>query len=593
MTTRRAMPLLLLISSFILHPSSFATAAPPKMKFNEVREIAPGVFFRYSSISPTDMSIFGGSNHLWVVFEDYVVVIDANFPKEARDVVADIKKTTTKPIRYVLDTHHHGDHAWGNAVWIDQGATIISHRNCAKILRQTGPAEFAAAGKGKAGRKDVAESTLKFPTLIFDDKLVLDDGKQRVEFYQLGHSHTIGDAVAYLPKHKILCTGDACVNGAFNYMGQSDSASWVRALERMQEFDVAIVAPGHGQLDDRSLLQRQKRYFQDLRRLVKKGIDDGKEIDDIVKGFELPWYKEWTTVQPASDNVKHVWNEYMGLVSPWDFEYDYGILAGPSPTKDTPGWTKPKKIVVHPELMAMLKRVAPEVEFLPARTTEEAVKLARDADAVIGFAAPEFVTGSKARWVHVRREEQEKLGAVPADRKLTITDSRRADGPHVADHTFALLLQLTRGVMGKKAMPPVELRGKTMLVIGSGDTADQVAKRAGGFGMKVVRKADGFQGSLGTADVVVLAVPLSEKTRGIIGAKQLAAMKKGAMLVNAVHAGLIDADALKAEAGRIHVATDGVVGTLAGPDAVERRIRLTRENVRRFAAGEPLLGVVE
>src|SRR5262245_51654441 len=74
---------------------------PPAMKFNEVREIAPGVFFRYSSISPTDMSIFGGSNNIWVVFEDFVAVIDANFPKEAADVIAAIRKTTNKPIRYV------------------------------------------------------------------------------------------------------------------------------------------------------------------------------------------------------------------------------------------------------------------------------------------------------------------------------------------------------------------------------------------------------------------------------------------------------------------------------------------------------------
>ena len=90
----------------------------PKMKFNEVKEVAPGVFFRYSSIGPEGSAIpFGGSNNIWVVFEDYVVVIDANFPKEAGDVVEAIKKTTDKPIRYVLDTHHHGDHAYGNAVF--------------------------------------------------------------------------------------------------------------------------------------------------------------------------------------------------------------------------------------------------------------------------------------------------------------------------------------------------------------------------------------------------------------------------------------------------------------------------------------------
>src|SRR5262245_39747324 len=72
-------------------------------KFNEAREIAPGVFFYYSSISATDKNVpFGGSNHVWVVFEDYVVVFDANFPKEAGEVIKAIRKTTQKPIRYVL-----------------------------------------------------------------------------------------------------------------------------------------------------------------------------------------------------------------------------------------------------------------------------------------------------------------------------------------------------------------------------------------------------------------------------------------------------------------------------------------------------------
>ena len=99
----------------------FVSAAPalgqgelPKMKFNDVREIAPGVFFRYSAISATDKSVvFGGSNNIWIVFDDYVLVYDANFPKEAGDVIEAVKKTTDKPIRYVLDSHHHGDHAYG------------------------------------------------------------------------------------------------------------------------------------------------------------------------------------------------------------------------------------------------------------------------------------------------------------------------------------------------------------------------------------------------------------------------------------------------------------------------------------------------
>src|SRR5262249_42628027 len=154
----------------------------PKMKFNEVKEIAPGVYFRYSDIRvPFDLKTFGGSNNIWIVFEDYVLVYDANFPKEAGDVVAAIRKTTDKPIRYVLDSHHHGDHAYGNAVFAKEGATVIAQTNCARLLRINGPKEFEDAGKGKDGREDVRKSFLKVPDLIFDQKLVFEDKKQKVE----------------------------------------------------------------------------------------------------------------------------------------------------------------------------------------------------------------------------------------------------------------------------------------------------------------------------------------------------------------------------------------------------------------------------
>lgn len=243
---RRWLPALLIASAAV----SSAQAQPKTdMKFNEVREIAPGVFFRYSDIRiPFDLATFGGSNNIWIVFEDYVMVYDANFPKEAGDVIKAIRKTTNKPIRYVMDSHHHGDHAYGNAIFAKEGATIISSANTAKLLRVNGPKEFAEAGKGKDGRKDIADSYLKVPDLIFDEKLVFEDSKQRVELYFFGHAHTAGDGFLYLPKHKILCTGDACTNGPFNYVGHGDSASWVRVMEKAQQLDVKIVCPGHGPL---------------------------------------------------------------------------------------------------------------------------------------------------------------------------------------------------------------------------------------------------------------------------------------------------------------------------------------------------------
>jgi phosphoglycerate dehydrogenase-like enzyme/glyoxylase-like metal-dependent hydrolase (beta-lactamase superfamily II) len=619
--------------------ASASDESAKKMKFDEVKEIAPGVFFRYSAISPTKPSIFGGSNNIWVVFEDYVVVIDANFPKEAEDVMAAVRKTTSKPVRYVLDTHHHGDHAWGNAVWVKAGATIVAQTHCGQLLRQTGPADFAAAGKGPTGRKDVASGTLKMPTLLFDDKLVLDDGKQRVEFLHFGHSHTIGDAVAYLPKHKILCTGDACVNGPYNFMGHSDSASWIRCLEKMQQLDIEMVLPGHGLPMGKKLLEKQRRYFIELRREVKKGIDEGKEIEDIIKSIDVPWYKEWTSVKPAVDNIKHVWNEYMGLVSPWDFTLDFGVYEGPSPTKNSPGWTKPRKIVVPAGLMpaklAQLKRAAPEVEFLPARDPEDAARLAVDADAVLGFATAEIVANSKKlRWLQAPPDgATEAVRSAAKDRRITVTDTRRLNGPQIADQTFALLLALTRNVLGKGKMPPTEVRGKTILLIGLGGSGAQIARRAHAFGARVralddqtterpdfvfsLEKLSRLHERLAEADLVVLALPLTEKSRGLISEKALKAMKKSALLVNAAHTQLVDLLALAEAIKNRQIAGAGLDTTDArplpaehalrklsnvvltahqgapSPEAQERHWRLLRENVRRFVAGQPLLCVVE
>jgi phosphoglycerate dehydrogenase-like enzyme/glyoxylase-like metal-dependent hydrolase (beta-lactamase superfamily II) len=624
----------------------------PKMNFDEVKQVAPGVFFRYSSIGPEGSKIpFGGSNNIWVVFEDYVAVIDANFPKEAGDVIAAIKKTTDKPIRYVLDTHHHGDHAYGNAVFAAEGASIVAQAKCAQWLRLSGAKEFEEAGKGPTGRKDVRDSKLKVPNLVFDEKLVLDDGKQRVEFLFLGHAHTPGDAFAYLPKHKLLCTGDACVNGAYNFMGHSDSASWIRVLERAQQLDIKYVLPGHGPIAGKDLLEKQKHYFAELRRQVKQGIDAGHPFDDILKDIDMPWYKEWTTVTPAKANVEHVYNELTGRVAPWDLSEEYGITEGPSPTKETPGWTAPKRIVV-PNLMpadlAQLKRIAPAVEFVPVKTAKEAAREASDADAVLGFSTPDIVKagGNRLRWIQSGHAGIEKeLSAELAKSDIVFTNTARIHGPTSADQAFALLLSLTRGlrevlpgetadaVWRKPKGPPQELHDKTMLVIGLGGIGTQIARRAHSFGMRVIAtdakdmerpdfvfrlaKPDQLMELLPKADVIVVACPLTDETRGLIGEKQFEAMKKTAYLINVARGPIVKTDDLAAalKNGRIAGAgldvtepeplPDGhplwktancVISPHIGgqsPEAKERQWRLWRENVRRFVAGEKLLCVVD
>jgi glyoxylase-like metal-dependent hydrolase (beta-lactamase superfamily II) len=236
---------------------------------NQVEKLAPGVYFHEG-----DLKGKGHCNNGWVVLEDYVLVIDGNFPSGAKEVIPKIKATTEKPIRFAFDTHHHGDHAYGNLVWIENGAVPVAHSGVIEEMMkyETGyygdkPGRWENEAKS---RKDVAASKLKPPTLLFNRDLIFDDGRHRVELLHFGTAHTHGDGFAWLPKKKILFTGDACVNGPYNYMGDGDSAEWIKTLEAAKKLGAKTVCPGHGPVGTAQLLEDQQAFFIELRKQVKK-----------------------------------------------------------------------------------------------------------------------------------------------------------------------------------------------------------------------------------------------------------------------------------------------------------------------------------
>ncbi len=118
----------------------------------------------------------------------------------------------------------------------------------------------------------------------------------------------------YLPKHKILCTGDACINGAFNYMGHSDSASWIRVLDRghAARRQARLSRPRPARRQGRA--GKQRRYFVELRDQVKKGIDANKEFEDILKSSTCPGTRNGPASRPATRKAEtqHVYDEFTG-----------------------------------------------------------------------------------------------------------------------------------------------------------------------------------------------------------------------------------------------------------------------------------------
>jgi cyclase len=235
-----------------------------------VRELAPGVFFWQG-----DHVRKVPANCTWVVFNDYVLVIDANFPQGAREIMPLIRKSTSKPIRFLFNTHWHLDHPAANRMYVEVGAAIVCSTACAEELRTKG---------AKTGTPPEPAS------IAFADRMVFDDGAHRVELTRMGPAHSRGDAVAYMPKEKILVSGDLCVNWTWgNNVGDPDADydNWIRALDELAQWDVTTLVPGHGDLGTTATLRGQRAYLADMQEKVRAGLKAGKTPDQLVNEIDL------------------------------------------------------------------------------------------------------------------------------------------------------------------------------------------------------------------------------------------------------------------------------------------------------------------
>ena len=248
------------------------------------QQLAPGVFWRLG-----DKDIRQPANTSWIEFRDFVVVIEANTPWGIRAILPEIKKTTTKPIRYVFDTHYHWDHTQGNSVMADQGVSVVCSQDCASELADKGRMEWDQMAK-RTGEYSLAAYRLTQPSIVFGDFLAIDDGERRLELRRVGPAHTIGDAVAFLPKEGILFTGDLCVNWRFgNNVGDRDAdlPRWAKVLTDLAAWRITTVIPGHGAAGTIETLKAQSAFLDDLWKQVSAGKRAGRTVEQLQKEVDL------------------------------------------------------------------------------------------------------------------------------------------------------------------------------------------------------------------------------------------------------------------------------------------------------------------
>ena len=270
-----------------------------------IRLIAPGVWFREGDMEQ------GHCNNAIIEMKDYLVVVDANYPSGARGAMVDAKRLSPKPVKYVFDTHHHGDHIYGNAVWTQAGATTIAFPGVAAEMKRLEPARWLEAVKSRPDVAELHRDTPEPPKQdIAQPQFVLNDGQRKIEFLHYGWAHTRGDGFAYLPKEEVLCTGDAVVNGPYNATMDANIGNWPTVLRAAEKLKVKFVLPGHGVPGGRELIAGQEQFMAELYKAVKAGVDQGKPVEDLQASVSLPVsVSNWVSEASLKRQIKDAYDE--------------------------------------------------------------------------------------------------------------------------------------------------------------------------------------------------------------------------------------------------------------------------------------------
>jgi cyclase len=280
-----------------------------KTELFEIKPVADGV---YAAVAAPAYKV--NSNAAIIVNEDGVVVVDSHSkPSAARVLVEQIRGITSKPVRHVINTHFHWDHWQGNEVYpgtygnVEVITTEITRealqgRGLKRIQDQirTVPdeinnlqAEIAAATTPE--RKAQLESDLRqaedylieikglrptLPTLTFENSMRLLKTDREIQLLHLGRAHTEGDLFVYLPKEKVVITGDAVIEWT-PFMGDGYPLDWVHTLKRLEQLDFTQMIMGHGDVAGKEWLRTFYAYIGDLNEAVKRHAAAGVTLDEI------------------------------------------------------------------------------------------------------------------------------------------------------------------------------------------------------------------------------------------------------------------------------------------------------------------------
>lgn len=299
---------------------TYTSGPVTKGKAFNFEKITDGVYY-----ATANGTMITGSNDVVIVNDDDVMLVDAGVtPAVVRALVQDVKLLTDKPVRWVVNTHFHYDHTDGNSVFGPDVQIIgheyvrqailnldVMHRDPFKTAQANVPGQIEALKKQISAEKDsqqratlqeqlaateaeqkqFAEIKPTPPTMTYASKLTLFRGRREIRLLFLGRGHTPGDTVVFLPKERIVCTGDL-MESRLAYMGDGIFDEWVTTLDALKKLDFDTVLPGHGvPFHEKALITAYQSYLKDLMAEVAKLRAQGVTADQAAQKVDMTSHK--------------------------------------------------------------------------------------------------------------------------------------------------------------------------------------------------------------------------------------------------------------------------------------------------------------
>ena len=314
----------------VLAAAVLRQGAKPEKSF-AVERLADGV---YALVRTEPASLWFTPNNVFIIGRSGVVVVDSNITSEqTREILAELRRITDKPVRYVVNTHWHEDHIIGNRVYRDAfpGVKFVGHRSTLTDLPEIGAANRKSSlqngrgfvgllegklekGENLAGQPMADEERLGYasdvklvsaylaesanfdiilPTVLVDDRLELDLGDRKVDVLHLGRAHTGADLVIHLPKEKIAIAGDLLVHPVPLVGSTSYPVEYAATRERLRALNAKTIVPGHGPvMRDSGYLGAMIQLLASIRKQTEAAFARGETLEQMRQSIDLEPFRK-------------------------------------------------------------------------------------------------------------------------------------------------------------------------------------------------------------------------------------------------------------------------------------------------------------